>query len=315
MDNSEDSGDVAFTIAKDEALRQQRAVVQHNIVDRKLRGGVGGRVLAAAAEHLLEEPLVWSCSLVGFPIEEGETEPVLLRPLYAEVYPLRALRPCQRVVLDSFLSSDEIAYYVNENLSDIYGDPIFDEEDIGSRKSLAARQDWPEDPLHDRICDRVYEQICCFFGEQRTLSLGGALLIRMQPEQTDPTNDQESHTVESDFHSATCHGLDKVDEAAWEYDLTTCHVDKANVGYYDYSVVLYLSTQGADFSGGQFVFNDPAGDEVVEARRGRCIMFTSGPHHLHQVRPVTDGSRMAIAMWFTLAGPREDGYSWSRAAA
>ena len=88
------------------------------------------------------------------------------------------------------------------------------------------------------------------------------------------------------------------------------HVDKANIGYYNYSSVIYLTTcQGdtagdgdgdGDFSGGEFTFCDPSGDEVVEPRAGRCIIFPSGCLHVHAVKPVTAGMRMAIACWFTL---------------
>jgi len=48
------------------------------------------------------------------------------------------------------------------------------------------------------------------------------------------------------------------------------HVDKANQGRYDYSAVVYLTTKGADFDGGDFAFHDECGDSVVEPRAGRC---------------------------------------------
>lgn len=52
-----------------------------------------------------------------------------------------------------------------------------------------------------------------------------------------------------------------------EGDFVTLHTDEATHEGYHYSCVLYLSTQGEDFEGGDFVFNDPAKDnaEVVEA--------------------------------------------------
>jgi hypothetical protein len=84
-----------------------------------------------------------------------------------------------------------------------------------------------------------------------------------------------------------------------------CHVDKCNVGYFDYSVLVYLSTFGVDFEGGNFAFKDAMGDEIVEPRAGRCVLFASGPEHLHQVCAVTGGSRKALALWFSL-GPEKD---------
>mmetsp|Transcript_13598 Transcript_13598/g.25545 ORF Transcript_13598/g.25545 Transcript_13598/m.25545 type:complete len:558 (-) Transcript_13598:107-1780(-) len=43
-----------------------------------------------------------------------------------------------------------------------------------------------------------------------------------------------------------------------EGDFVTLHTDEATHSGYHYSCVLYLSTQGKDFEGGDFVFNDPA---------------------------------------------------------
>ena len=43
-----------------------------------------------------------------------------------------------------------------------------------------------------------------------------------------------------------------------EGDFVTLHTDEATHSGYHYSSVLYLSTQGVDFEGGDFVFNDPA---------------------------------------------------------
>lgn len=43
-----------------------------------------------------------------------------------------------------------------------------------------------------------------------------------------------------------------------EGDFVTLHTDEATHAGYHYSCVLYLSTQGEDFEGGNFVFNDPA---------------------------------------------------------
>mmetsp|Transcript_4395 Transcript_4395/g.5607 ORF Transcript_4395/g.5607 Transcript_4395/m.5607 type:complete len:514 (+) Transcript_4395:62-1603(+) len=48
-----------------------------------------------------------------------------------------------------------------------------------------------------------------------------------------------------------------------EGDFVTLHTDEATHSGYHYSCVIYLSTQGKDFEGGNFVFNDPA-DESEE---------------------------------------------------
>jgi len=46
-----------------------------------------------------------------------------------------------------------------------------------------------------------------------------------------------------------------------EGDFVTLHTDEATHAGYHYSSVLYLSTQGEDFEGGDFVFNDPLPEE------------------------------------------------------
>lgn len=43
-----------------------------------------------------------------------------------------------------------------------------------------------------------------------------------------------------------------------EGDFVTLHTDESTHAGYHYSCVIYLSTQGEDFEGGDFVFNDPA---------------------------------------------------------
>jgi len=49
-----------------------------------------------------------------------------------------------------------------------------------------------------------------------------------------------------------------------EGDFVTLHTDEATHSGYHYSCVLYLSTQGEDFEGGNFVFNDPGEEDVSE---------------------------------------------------
>ena len=83
-------------------------------------------------------------------------------------------------------------------------------------------------------------------------------------------------------------------------DYACLHIDKANIGSYDYSALLYLADYGTDFTGGLFAFCDPDGvDRLVEPRKGRLVAFTSGAENLHQVRQVTGGTRHVLAMWFT----------------
>lgn len=100
-----------------------------------------------------------------------------------------------------------------------------------------------------------------------------------------------------------------------EGDYVTLHTDEATHSGYHYSCVLYLSTQGIDFEGGDFVFNDPAGegDEPTEEEkaalqtmpieeqirrsgrkltpfhpsRGAAVIFSSGWENMHEVETIT----------------------------
>jgi hypothetical protein len=140
------------------------------------------------------------------------------------------------------------------------------EEDAEESARAVAWPDWADHPLNDRVRCLVSEAVKRHFGEDRPLYLAGALLTR-----------KTSGCAPS-----------------------PPHVDQANIGCYDYSAVLYLSTQGEDFEGGEFAFLDQGGAEVVQPRAGRCVLFTSGTEHLHQVAIVRSGVRRALGMWLTL---------------
>jgi hypothetical protein len=118
------------------------------------------------------------------------------------------------------------------------------------------------------------------FGETRPLYVAGALLTRLQPPPPCSHEDQQH---------------------CCPYDYTAPHVDKSNMASYDYSAVVYLNSKGGSFDGGDFCFNGLAHDELVEPRQGRCVLFASGPHHLHQARRVERGARFILAVWFTLS--------------
>ena len=56
-----------------------------------------------------------------------------------------------------------------------------------------------------------------------------------------------------------------------EGDFVILHTDESTHSGYHYSCVLYLSTSGVDFEGGDFVFNDPAPkDEAAEAAKKKA---------------------------------------------
>lgn len=260
----------------------------------KQRGGSSGPVTVVPANCCLQNPLMWSAP------DSLSSSPSLLLPLYADVYPLQAKFPRRRVVLDSLLTPAEVSYFLCEAAAEAMA--LWDDDNL--IECAVAWPDWLEHPLNSMVMRRVSENIHLHFGEDRALYLAGALLTRLRPTNIRNTSHGEEGRCDhrrndKDEQAEEEHEVDDCDPGIANGYL--CHVDKCNIGYYDYSAVVYLSTQGVDFEGGEFLFNDPEGDEILEPRSGRCAIFPSGPEHLHQVRPVTRGSRMVMAMFFTLS--------------
>lgn len=119
-----------------------------------------------------------------------------------------------------------------------------------------------------------------------------------------------------------------------EGDFVTLHTDEATHSGYHYSCVIYLSTQGKHFEGGNFVFNDPLGEdderpdpEVMERlpleeqirragrklspfhpTKGAAVIFSSGWENMHEVEKITSGVRYAVPCFFTTCPVPEAAY-------
>ena len=88
-------------------------------------------------------------------------------------------------------------------------------------------------------------------------------------------------------------------------DYGQMHSDECSIQCH-YSAVLYLSTQGSEFSGGDFVFCDgtSAGglrETRLSPKNGQGIYFSSGWENLHYVDAVQSGTRFAVPVFFTTA--------------
>ncbi|KAK9502908.1 hypothetical protein O3M35_011593 [Rhynocoris fuscipes] len=78
------------------------------------------------------------------------------------------------------------------------------------------------------------------------------------------------------------------------------HVDKETYESFFYTSLVYLNDHGTDFKGGRFIFDDPENvSTVIEPRKGRVSIFTSGKENLHHVERVKSGVRFAITVSFT----------------
>jgi predicted 2-oxoglutarate/Fe(II)-dependent dioxygenase YbiX len=60
------------------------------------------------------------------------------------------------------------------------------------------------------------------------------------------------------------------------------------------SAILYLSTQGEDFLGGDLLIGI---DKKVQPKKGDLLIFTGGPENLHEVTPVLKGERASLLVW------------------
>merc|ERR550534_2603 len=82
------------------------------------------------------------------------------------------------------------------------------------------------------------------------------------------------------------------------------HTDTEQYGTFEYTALLYLSTLGRDFDGGEFVFDPPAGGApasavAVEPKFNRLVAFTSDAENPHRVAKVSRGVRIALTAAFT----------------
>jgi len=131
-----------------------------------------------------------------------------------------------------------------------------------------------------------------------------------------------------------------------EGDFVILHTDEATHDGYHYSVVLYLSTKGEDFEGGDFVFNDPDPEAIAAAKeklasgedddsdwelsreelqqkmrragrkfthfeptRGSAVIFSSGWENMHEVEKITSGTRYCVPAFFTTCPVPEQAYT------
>ena len=106
---------------------------------------------------------------------------------------------------------------------------------------------------------------------------------------------------------------------------TDLHADESTSSAFHYSSIIYLSTGGEDFDGGDFVFSDAASGPQSVGRaagesppgegeprrltrlppiRGRALVFSSGWENLHFVDRVLSGTRVALPAVFTTHPPR-----------
>jgi predicted 2-oxoglutarate/Fe(II)-dependent dioxygenase YbiX len=84
------------------------------------------------------------------------------------------------------------------------------------------------------------------------------------------------------------------------------HVDRNNTPHYHYSGLLYMSTYEENFNGGRLIFyNSDQIETIIEPKRGRIAIFSSGAENSHRVEKVISGERFVLSFWFTCDKSRE----------
>lgn len=217
---------------------------------------------------------------------------------------------CDRVVFDDFLTSQEVESLIRiaeTGMAKAPGGAGPTILDINSGWVLASGSHAPmsiyrDGPLFTAAEYALYREV--------TTRLKAAV--------------SEAYGLESLYFTAPTFITREVGDEAWvaqtmHDEYWHPHVDKNSTAHYDYSGLVYLSTQGEDFTDGMLQFlptenldcssafeDEPGpckitGDPEFEVapRRGRLIVFGSGNENPHRVTKVTSGIRYVLSFWFT----------------
>ena len=290
LSRKKDAPDPADSASVRRFVKAQAA--QASMAKRRLGHSQRQRTLIAPAAHPLPGGLrVWEAPAQGsapafqHPMRQGSAQPHC---------------PLRRCVVEGLCTTHECSHAIGMAVLGIDGAVDYESPEYNGEATLVCSPLDAIPPflgpggrgLISVLLWRVLSAVRTHFEEERPLYLSGALLTRLQPPPT------------------TQRGLSAASVGdRYKYDVA--HVDRANVASYDYSAVLYLNGKGDEagggFRGGDFCFVDEGGDEVVEPRPGRCVLFPSGFEQLHRVCRVDGGNRFALAVWFTLDEKSSDG--------
>ena len=129
------------------AQERQVEIIHYNVGLRRRRGCFGRSVLVAGASRPLPQPLIWAAPHCATP-------PSLLAPLFPTAYPPRVHRPRRRLLLDSFLTPEEVSHFRH----------------VAAKRTFALL-----DSMDDAAADAEGEEGCaCVDGEAETEVGAGA---------------------------------------------------------------------------------------------------------------------------------------------
>ena len=244
---------------------------------------------------------------------------------------------CARVVIDDFVTQDECSKIIQlaefgmakgggaggATILDLpsgalsYGDQF-----INLHQMLAKRNEsLPQDSklvLKD-VMARVRHRVSDFFGVSQIQGTTPRFISRMDQKPAKTMHDEYWHEhvdanqvmimlVTAIVTGQICNDVQRTE--------TNAQMLKHGADQYpgfEYTALLYLNNQGAEYTGGKFSFIDPAPNSdssgkgqaaqpkvsTLVPRCGRLIFFTSGPENVHRVHKVESGKRYALTIAFT----------------
>ncbi|XP_060591981.1 2-oxoglutarate and iron-dependent oxygenase domain-containing protein 3-like [Ruditapes philippinarum] len=199
-------------------------------------------------------------------------------------------KKCARVVMDNLVTEEEALYLLSlakkglsyggstggASILDLHSGALsMGEKFVNIYKILPDGDGFKEEDfaMYRRVKNKIHQAISEYFG----ISKSSVYL-------TKPTFFSRMNTTEA----KTAH------DEYWHK-----HIDKITYGSFHYTSLLYLTTYGADFTGGRFIFVDGEKETAIEPRLGRVSFFTSGSENIHYVEKLETGVRYAITISFT----------------
>lgn len=138
--------------------------------------------------------------------------------------------------------------------------------------------------------DQVLPHVCCDsfnFGEKLPLASCGSVVQLKHPFKAE----SYEHQV---FNVSDHYALTSDDSVCFEGEWIRHRIFRHFVG------IIYLSNQGVDFKGGDLVF--PEIGSVVHPSFGTVVIFPASPKYANAVKPITEGTCVAVRAWYTVEG-------------
>ena len=193
------------------------------------------------------------------------------------------------VVIDDFISKEK-AMEFEKFLSNIAIDSEHAKHyrvALGYENSVVASKIGYSEPVL-----RGYE------GNEQLIEELGGVLVSIK-ETVEAHFMQEMDTVQFAYHQMTAGARNALHSDSTKLDGSPYN-DDGTPEELEWSALLYLTSHGEDFTGGEIVF--PKQDLVHKAVKGQLLFFKGDHHHPHGVETVTSGERSVLVAFFGKRG-------------